>query len=184
LLYAGKALWGDESVGVWQSIDDGLSWDKLAMITPRSGDKTTDYHELHPVETSPGNIICHIRNHNQPNSNETLQCRSSDGGKTWSVPRSIGVWGLPSHLMRLNSGRLVMTYGHRRAPLGIQLRFSDDQAQTWSEEIIISNDGTSGDLGYPSTVECMNGTMVTVWYERLSSSPLAQLRQATWKWKE
>lgn len=184
LLYAGKALWGDESVGVWQSIDDGLSWDKLAMITPRPGDKTTDYHELHAIETSPGNIICHIRNHNQPNSNETLQCRSSDGGKTWSVPRSIGVWGLPSHLMRLSNGRLVMTYGHRRAPLGIQMRFSDDQAQTWSEEIIISNDGTSGDLGYPSTVECMNGMMVTVWYEQLSSSPLAQLRQATWKWKE
>ena len=184
LLYAGKALWGDESVGVWQSFDDGLSWQKLAMITPRSGDQIADYHELHAVETSPGIIICHIRNHNQPNANETLQCRSTDGGKTWSVPRSIGVWGLPSHLTRLNSGRLVMTYGHRRAPLGIQMRFSDDQAQTWSDAILISDDGVSGDLGYPSTVECKNGTMVTVWYERLSSSPLAQLRQATWKWKE
>jgi sialidase-1 len=183
LLYAGRALWGDESVGLWHSLDDGLSWTRLAMINPRAGDKSSDYHELHAVETSPGNIICHIRNHNLANNNETLQCRSSDGGKTWSEPRSIGVWGLPSHLTKLRSGRIVMTYGHRRTPLGIQMRFSDDQAQTWSDPFLISDDGTSGDLGYPSTVECLDGTMVTVWYERLSSSPLAQLRQTTWKWK-
>ncbi|MCU0720504.1 MAG: glycoside hydrolase [Pirellula sp.] len=65
-----------------------------------------------------------------PNINETPQCRSSDGGMTWSTPLSIGVWGLPSHLTRLNNGRLVMTYGHRRAPLGIHMRFSDDQSET------------------------------------------------------
>lgn len=184
LLYVGKALWSDESVGAWHSLDDGLSWTRLALITPRAGDKTKDYHELHAVEMSPGNIVCHIRNHNDNNNNETLQCRSFDGGKSWSEPRSIGVWGLPSHLVKLRSGRIVMTYGHRRTPFGIQMRFSDDQAQTWSEPFSITDDGTSGDLGYPSTVECQDGTMVTIWYERLSSSPLAQLRQTIWKWKK
>ena len=44
------------------------------------------------------------------------------------------------------------------------------------------SDAKSGDLGYPSTVECSDGTMVTVWYEVLNGSPLAQLRQARWKW--
>jgi hypothetical protein len=183
LLYAGKALWGDERVGVWQSSDDGLTWSWLAPIPARGSDNTRDYHELHAVEVSPGQIICHIRNHNQPNSNETLQSESSDGGRTWSEPRSIGVWGLPSHLLKLRAGRLLMTYGHRRAPLGIQIRTSDDQGRTWSDPLVVTGDGTSGDLGYPSTVECDDGTMITVWYERLATSPLAQLRQATWKWK-
>jgi hypothetical protein len=62
----------------------------------------------------------HIRNHNKPNAGETLQSESSDGGKTWSEPHPIGVWGLPSFLLRLRDDRLLMTYGHRRAPLGNQ----------------------------------------------------------------
>ena len=34
--------------------------------------------------------------------------RSEDGGRTWSPVHPIGVWGLPSHLMRLRDGRLLM----------------------------------------------------------------------------
>jgi hypothetical protein len=44
---------------------------------------------------------------------ETLQCESADGGKTWCEPHEIGVWGLPSHLLRLRNGNLLMTYGYR-----------------------------------------------------------------------
>jgi hypothetical protein len=46
------------------------------------------------------------------NYGETLQSESSDGGKTWTMPRSIGVWGFPSHLLKLKDGRLLMTYGY------------------------------------------------------------------------
>jgi hypothetical protein len=105
---------------------------------------------------------------------------SSDGGKTWSVPHAIGVWGLPSHLLRLKDGRLVMTYGHRRQPLGNQARISKDHGRTWSEPIIISGDGTSSDLGYPSTVQLDEGSLVTVWYEAMKEFPRAVLRQARW----
>lgn len=183
LLYAGKALWGDEQVGVWESRDDGLSWSLLAPIPVRPGDTADNYHELHAVQAADGSIVCHVRNHNKTNANETLQCESTDGGKTWTMLHSIGVWGLPSHLMKMKSGRLVMTYGHRRKPLGNQMRFSDDHGKTWSDAVILSGDGVSGDLGYPSTVECDDGTMVTIWYEKLADSPLAQLRQARWKWR-
>jgi hypothetical protein len=107
--------------------------------------------------------------------------RSTDRGTTWSVPHTIGVWGIPSHLLRLNDGRLLMSYGYRRAPFGNQARVSADDGTTWSEPIVLSADGTTGDLGYPSTVECDDGTLVTVWYEVLRGSPLAQLRQARWR---
>jgi len=81
----------------------------------------------------------------------------------------------------LKDGRLLMTYGHRRAPLGNQARVSDDHGQTWSEAILLSTDAASGDLGYPSTIQRDDGSLVTVWYERLASSSFAQLRQAVWR---
>ena len=181
LLYAGKELWtGQKRTGVAESTDDGVTWRWLAEINPRPGDNAADYHELHAVETKDARILVQIRNHNRNNTGETLQTESTDGGKTWSVPRSIGVWGLPSFLTRLRDGRLLMTYGHRRPPFGNQARLSSDHGRTWSEPFIISGDGPGGDLGYPSTVELDDGSFVTVWYEVLKTSPRSTLRQARW----
>ena len=89
--------------------------------------------------------------------------------------------GYPSHLLRLKDGRLLMSYGHRRSPLGIQARINGDHGRTWSPPIILTSDAFSGDMGYPSTVESSDGTLVTVWYELLKDSPNAQLRQARWR---
>lgn len=181
LLYAGKDLYGGGKIGVCESSDDGVTWKWLCEIAPRAGDDVREYHELHMADGSDGRLIAHIRNHNQANRSETLQSESRDGGKTWSGPRSIGVWGLPSHLLRLRDGRLVMSYGYRRAPFGNQARISADGGLTWSDPITISADGASGDLGYPSTVEILDGSLLTVWYERQRESPNAVLRQARWK---
>ena len=146
----------------------------------REGDSSAEYHELHAVEAPSGKIVVHIRNQNPKNDRETLQAESSDGGKTWSVPQSIGVWGLPSFLLRLRDGRLLMSYGHRRAPLGNQARISEDEGKSWNEAIAISADATSGDLGYPSTVQLNDESLLTVWYEKLQGSSHAVLRQAHW----
>ncbi|HOX56746.1 MAG TPA: sialidase family protein [Candidatus Paceibacterota bacterium] len=182
LLYAGKELWtAKKRVGVCESLDDGQTWRWLAEIAPRPGDDAGQYHELHAVETGDERILVHIRNHNSANEGETLQTESTDGGKSWSVPRTIGVWGLPSHLLRLRGGDLVMTYGHRRPPLGNQARLSRDHGRTWSEPVIISGDGASGDLGYPSTVELEDKSLLSVWYEAMRGLPHAVLRQARWR---
>jgi hypothetical protein len=94
-----------------------------------------------------------------------------------------------------------MSYGHRRPPYGNQARVSEDQGGSWSDAITISGDGISSDLGYPSTVELTDGSLLTVWYEvmdhplpkaspskeriqrhlEMASRPdLAVLRQARW----
>ncbi len=182
LLYLGKQLWtGDKKVGVAESKDDGQTWQLLAEIPTRKGDDAIhSYHELHAVEANDGTIIGQIRNHNEANKGWTLQTESTDGGKTWTEPHPV-CYGLPSHLLKLRDGRLVMTYGHRRAPFGNQARISSDNGKTWSDEIIISGDGKGGDLGYPSTVELADGTLLTIWYESMKEPKLAVLRQATWK---
>lgn len=182
LLYAGKQLWTEEKkIGVCESKDDGKTWQWLAEIPTREGDLVTrKYHELHAVEAANGTIVAQIRNHNSVNSHWTLQTESSDGGKTWTTPHPI-TFGIPSHLLRLRDDRLLMTYGHRRAPFGNQARISSDHGETWSDPMIISGDGAGGDLGYPSTVELDDGSLVTVWYEKMKGSERAVLRQAHWK---
>jgi hypothetical protein len=183
VFYAGKALWtSEERVGVSISEDDGKTWGKLSDLPIQRGDSSSGYHELHAVETSSGRLIVQIRNHNNAQKGETLQCESSDGGKSWTEPHAIGVWGLPSHLLRTKSGRLLMSYGYRREPFGNQVRISDDEGANWSEPVTISDDGIGVDLGYPSTVELSDGAFLTVWYERKSDSPRAVLRAARWRW--
>jgi len=182
LLYAGKQLWTDDKkIGVCESKDDGQTWQWLAEIPTRKGDDALhSYHELHAVEAADGTLIAQIRNHSAANKGWTLQSESKDGGKTWSEPRPI-CFGLPSHLLRLRDDRLLMTYGHRRAPYGNQARVSTDNGQTWGEPITLSSDGKGGDLGYPSTVELGDGSLLTVWYETMRETPRAVLRQAHWK---
>ena len=180
LLYAGKQLWTDSrKIGVCESKDDGLTWQWHADIPIRTGDRNA-YHELHAVEAANGTIIAHIRNHNEVNKHWTLQTESSDGGKTWSEPHAVS-YGLPSHLLRLRDGRLLMSYGYRRAPFGNRARLSTDHGKSWSDELTLSDDGTSGDLGYPSTVELADGTLLTIWYEATAERKLAVLRQAKWR---
>ena len=182
IMYPGKELWTqDRRNGITISEDDGKTWKWNCEIPTRPGDNPKEYHELHGVETTSGKIIVQIRNHNPTNLGETLQCESSDGGKTWSTPRSIGVWGLPSHLLRLRDGRLLMSYGYRRPPFGNLARISSDEGKVWSEPITISDDAPGGDLGYPSSVELNDGTILTIWYEVMRDNPKSVLRQAKFK---
>ena len=98
----------------------------------------------------------------------------------WAAERALFLFGLPSLLLRLRDGRLLMSYGYRRRPFGNQARISEDGGQSWSGPIMISSDGPGHDLGYPSTIERDDGKLVTVWYEKMEGSPRAVLRQAVW----
>jgi hypothetical protein len=180
LLYAGKELWtAEKRVGVAESLDDGLTWRWISEIPLRKGDIQA-YHELHAVEAANGKLVVQIRNHNTEHKGWTLQTESADGGRSWTEPRPICL-GLPSHLLRLRDGRLLMTYGYRHQPHGNRARLSADHGATWSEELVISDDGANGDLGYPSTVELADGTLLSVWYQSNPETGRAVLHQAKWK---
>ena len=83
--------------------------------------------------------------------------------------------------MRLQDGRLLMTYGYRRNPLGVQARVSEDSGETWSDPIVLYGDAIDGDLGYPSTVQLDDGSLFTIWYEHMKGSWFARLRCKRWK---
>ncbi len=179
LLIGNQFLNGTHCCGSCVSEDDGQTWNINGCVNPREGDSVSLYYEPHAVEAADGRIVAQIRNGNENNIGESLQTVSWDKGKTWSTPVSIGVWGLPSFLMKLADGRLLMTYGYRRQPLGVQARVSDDNGETWSEPALIYDQGKSSDLGYPSTVQLDDGSLITVWYE-LQEGWFAKLRMCRW----
>jgi hypothetical protein len=181
LLFVGKETRANpQRVGACESTDDGLTWKWVGEIPSMEGHNHTGYHELHSVEAADGTIVAHIRNHNAKAKYETLQTESKDHGRTWSVPHEIGVWGFPSHLLKLTDDRLLMTYSHRRLPYGNNARVSSDHGRTWSEPILLSPDSDTADLGYPSTAQLSDGSLLSVWYEALNGSPKTVLRQARW----
>lgn len=160
----------------WISHDSGLTWTALGQQVVPGG-------EDHAVEIADGVIVAHIRYKDRTPDGllqYTVQMESRDGGKTWSEQHKV-TDGYPSHLLRLANGSLLMTYGVREAPFGIRARLSRDGGVTWSDELTISADGASWDLGYPSTVELPNGNLLTIWYETPADTHQAGLRQAVWQ---
>jgi sialidase-1 len=189
LLYVGKKLATNfataregaayaPELGAAQSTDDGQSWEVIGDIPIHPEHQADGYHELHAVQAADGTIIAHIRNHNELHHYETLQTESHDGGRTWTMPHSIGLWGYPAFLLRTSDGRLITTVGHRRDPLGNQISLSEDNGQSWSPALPINTD-SQGDFGYPSTVELSPGRFLSLWYDK-QNGERTSLRLARW----
>ncbi len=182
ILFPGRDHSDHPRVHVMESRNDGKTWRHLSDIPVRPGDDKANYHELHGVEAADGTLIVQIRNHNVENCNETLQTESYDGGRSWTYPHSIGVWGFPSHLIKLQDNRLLMSYGHRRDPVSELARVSEDNGRTWSEPLTIWHiDDMGHDFGYPATVQLDDGSLLTVWYEVIKGTWFAAIRQTHWR---
>ena len=95
-----------------------------------------------------------------------FQTDSSDEGRTWTKPLATKMWGWPAHLLELKDGRILCTYGYRREPYGVRASLSGDGGKTWDveKEIVLRDDGGSGDLGYPSSVELPDGRVLTIYW--------------------
>lgn len=157
------------------SEDDGQTWQMLSEMPVRAG-------ELHAVQAKDGTLIVQVRDKlviNKKTQQNTSQIISTDGGKTWTQKEKVAD-GFPSHLIRLGDGTLVMTYTWRQAPFGIRDKVSTDHGHHWSEEFILTDDAANWDLGYPSSAELADGSLLTVWYETPKDAHKAVLRQARW----
>lgn len=93
---------------------------------------------------------------------------SDDGGRTWSQPVQVTRDGEhPADLTVLASGTVQLTFGRRIRPMGAGVLLSRDGGETWNleREVLLAGDGVrNGDLGYPSTVQLGDGTIVTALY--------------------
>jgi sialidase-1 len=168
------------TLGARRSRDNGRTWELIGAIPERPVDIPGAYHEPHAVQLPDGRILVHIRNHNEQDKGHILQSESTDGGHTFTVPCDTGLVGLPAHLLVLRDGRLLTTYGYRILPYGNRAAISADGGHTWSEPMVLDEKPTGRDLGYPSSVELTDGSILSVWYEVLPSDTLASVQAAHW----
>lgn len=155
-----------------------------------SPDKKAVLNEPHMLELPDGRLICHMRAENEEafsgggeNLFTVFQSVSDDGGKTWSEPEMLldKTGGAPPHLIRLSSGLVVSTYGRRKQPYGIMAMISDDGGNSWEKDIRIYENTASDDIGYPSTIELEDGTLLTVFYSADEEGKPCEIRQQKWR---
>jgi sialidase-1 len=187
LLYIGNAHGLDHSqLAIEQSPDDGRSWRVIARIEIPQG-PMGGLGEPHLVELRSGKILALFR-HEPPKGTgdkTLLQSESLDGGHTWSPLHGTGIWGLPPHLMQLANGDVLVVYGYRRAPFGERACVSRDEGKTWDvDHVVTLASAPNGDLGYPSSVQLKDGSILTVYYQEAKAGENTCFMSTHWRLKD
>ena len=158
-----------------RSYDGGRTWRHPSLIALDDINAQIAFGEPGMLRLPGGKLIAHMRTDawrfNEPHptldaEGYVYQAFSTDDGWTWQGLHRTPIWGWPPHLLRLRSGRILCTYGHRREPFGVRAVLSDDEGETWDmdNEIVIRDDGATSDLGYPASVQLEDGQVLTVYY--------------------
>lgn len=128
-------------------------------------DEDTVVCEPYAAQMPNGDILVAIRVQNKYKNLYTIYlCRSTDNGRTFTTPQPTGWDGMPAHIFVTSKNEVILAYSVRTMPMGVRLRVSRDNGYTWSEELVLRDDGLDWDLGYPTTTENKNGELVTVYY--------------------
>jgi len=203
LLYFGKEFLvamegfsaGSGGIAAMKSADGGRTWEKLGAVPLHENTEEGSYHEPHVAELPDGRLVGLIRFERAPGGEEVenkglvgfslFQSVSADGGRTWSPAAPLGFHGSPPHLLTHSSGALVCVYGYRRKPFGERAMISRDGGGSWEYDYILDDQGPDGDLGYPSSVELDDGSLLTLYYQkRASSSEKCSLLWSRWRLPE
>lgn len=144
--------------------------------------------EPHTIVLEGERLLTHIRVQSKGAARlfTVYQSVSEDNGKTWSTPVQIleDKGGSPAHLLRHSSGTLICTYGYRESPYGVRVMFSRDDGATWEDKQDIYVNGVTADLGYPSTVELDDGSLLTVFYAHTAKGEPAVIMQQKWQMED
>ena len=157
-------VYADGAASVLKSSDKGQTWRQRGHVVGKHG-----HEEPTIVELRDARLLMFLRN----GSGYIWQSYSADAGETWSHAEQTDiVANRSSHcLYRLRDGRIVLAYNpcppDVRTPL--VMRFSSDEAESWSEPLVLDeialSAGTQGRVAvtYPSLAENTDGDLVAVW---------------------
>ena len=143
------------------STDQGTSW---KYSCPVAKDPKVFFNETSIYETPKGNLIAFIRT--AQFNDHTVIARSTDGGKSFHPWQDVGFQGHPHHALRLPDQRVLLVYGYRHQPFGIRARVLDAECTNaaTAPEIVLREDGGTGDLGYPWAVLMKDGRVLVTYY--------------------
>lgn len=173
-----------KEVSVFRGSAGGQAWRHQASLN--SPDPLFVFSESDMVAWEDGRVVIQLRADHDPNQKSKwpaevngngmkrdgygyylYQSESADFGQTWSAPRQLPIWGHPPNLLKLQSGNLLLVYGHRRPPFEVHAVLSHDRGQTWDlASTVALNTASQGnyDFGYPVATQTPDGRIHVAWY--------------------
>ena len=149
---AGGQTWGDHVTIGYDSNTrlpslhaSSVTPDALAL-TPHEPVHCAGFNEATLVELPDGLVLAVLRQQGVgPDVREMFQSLSSDGGRTWSVPQPMALWGTSPSLHLTASGLLLLGYRNHRgnpqglATAGVGISLSEDFGATWIEHRLLED---------------------------------------------
>jgi hypothetical protein len=83
----------------------------------------------------------------------------------------MGFQGHPLQALRLPDNRVFLVYGYRHEPYGIRARILNPECTDFAtaEEIVLREDGGSGDIGYPWAVMLDDKQVLVTYYFNINN---------------
>ncbi|MBI3119549.1 MAG: exo-alpha-sialidase, partial [Candidatus Hydrogenedentes bacterium] len=163
-----------------QTKDGGKTWEFLSYIGP----EPIGYAIMPAtVRLSPQDLVSIIRRRDGDKTWNAAYI-THDDGRTWehlNDPAPDTGEGNPASLIRLRDNRLCYCYGFRAEPFKMVAKLSSDGGQSWSDEIVLRDDGANRDMGYPRSVQRPDGKVVTIYYfNDLATGPERYICATLW----
>lgn len=146
------------------SSDRGMTW---TYSSPVASDPKVSFNETSIYETPKGDLVAFLRSEDY--QDQACIARSTDGGKTFQPWQGMGFQGHPLHALRLPDQRVLLTYGYRHKPYGIRARVLNAECTDFATapEMVLRDDGTTTDLGYPWSVMVDSNHVLVAYYHNV-----------------
>jgi hypothetical protein len=128
------------------------------------------------LELPDGRLLAVLRQQGVHGGRRELdRAMSADGGRTWTTPTRMNLWGTSPSLHLLSSGFIVLGYrNHLGNPQGLDapgvgVSLSHDSGLTWSEHSLLEDPqghryAHEFEAGYPAFLSLGDGSTLVVFY--------------------
>ncbi len=146
------------------SADQGKTWTYSCDV---ASDGKASFNETSIYETPKGDLVAFLRT--AALEDQACIARSTDGGKSFQPWEPMGFQGHPLHALRLPDQRVLLTYGYRHKPYGIRARVLNAECTDFATapEMVLRDDGTTTDLGYPWSVMVDSNHVLVAYYHNV-----------------
>lgn len=150
--------------------DRGRTWELRSTIA-NAGELW--FHEPNLYRTPSGKLIALLRTTDRregvsaERKHPLYTCESYDDGLTWGRLTEHAIYSpSPFHMLRLASGKTLLTYGYRLPPYGIRAIVLNGECTDidTAPETILRVDGPGTDIGYTCSAQADDGEILVVYY--------------------